>query len=107
MRNASIRDLKSYWKKKYVVIVCYYYEDENLYHYAIIKRVGNQHVYFWDPAYGDGHRYTLEHFKEVWRNGPRFSNEKQRFFAVKASEKIIEYKDKDHMRVKQSKRKKK
>ncbi|MEK6793052.1 MAG: cysteine peptidase family C39 domain-containing protein [Nanoarchaeota archaeon] len=83
MRNATINDLREYKKNNYILIVCYFYPPEKVDHYSILKKINNNHIYFWDPFFGDKHSYTLTYFNKIWKSDPKYDDEKRWFFAVK------------------------
>ena len=83
MRNATIDDLKEYKKKGFVVVICYFYPPEKMDHYSVLKKIDNEYIYFWDPFFGEEHKYLLTYFKKIWKSDPKYDNEKCWFFAVK------------------------
>lgn len=83
MRNATIDDLKEYQKKGFCIIVCYLYPFEKADHYSVLKKSGDKFIYFFDPFFGEEHKYLLSYFKTIWRSNPKYDNEKCWFFAVK------------------------
>ena len=83
MRNSSIEEIKHYIKLGYAVIVCYFYPPEKVDHYSVVKMIDDKYIYFWDPFFGESHRYTLTYFNRIWKSDPRYEDEKRWFFAVK------------------------
>lgn len=83
MRNATINSLKEYQKKGFIIIICYFYLPEKTDHYSILKKIDGKYIYFYDPFFGDGHKYELTYFKNIWKSNPKYDNEKCWFFAVK------------------------
>ncbi|MBU2616822.1 MAG: C39 family peptidase [Nanoarchaeota archaeon] len=83
LRNATIRDLKTYHKKGFVIILCYFFPEKKFDHYSVLKKINERYVYFWDPLFGKNHKYPIKHFKKIWRSDPKYENEKHWFFAVK------------------------
>jgi ABC-type bacteriocin/lantibiotic exporter with double-glycine peptidase domain len=82
-RNASTDDLEYFQKRGYVVIICYYHPKESTDHYAILKSIDSENIYFYDPWFGHKHKYSLNYFNKFWRFDRKFSNGKRWFFAVK------------------------
>ncbi len=85
MRNASLDDLKEFQKKWFAVIICYFYPPQKVDHYSVLKRIDRNFIYFYDPFFGESHKYSLNYFMKVWKSDPRYDNEKRWFFAVKKS----------------------
>jgi len=83
MRHATINDLKEFQKKDYAVIICYLYPPEKVDHYSVLKKIDKRLIYFWDPFFGDMHKYLLSYFKKIWKSDPKYDNEKCWFFAIK------------------------
>lgn len=83
MRNATINNLKEYKKKGFVIIICYFCPSEQFDHYSILKNIDAKYIYFLDPLFGKEHKYSLSHFKKIWKSHPKYDNEKHWFFAVK------------------------
>ena len=85
-RNATIDDLKYFQKKGYTIIICYYYPSEKVDHYSILKSIDSENIYFYDPWFGENHKYSLKYFNRIWKSNPKYDNEKCWFFAVKNNE---------------------
>lgn len=82
-RNSSIKDLKKYRARGFVVIVCYYYRPEKIDHYSVLKKIDANNIYLWDPWFGPKHKYKLSFFRQIWKSNPKYEKEKRWFFAVK------------------------
>jgi predicted double-glycine peptidase len=82
-RNSTISDLKKYLSEEYNLVVCYFYPPEKVDHYSVVKKIDKNNIYFWDPFFGEEHKYSLAYFKKVWKSDPKYDNEKAWFFAVK------------------------
>ena len=83
MRNATIKDLKEFQKKGYIIIVCYSPTGITCDHYSVVKRVDNKKIYLLDPDIGEDHEYSLTFFRRIWKCDPRYDDERGWFFAVK------------------------
>jgi len=81
-RNSSIEMMKYYHKKGYTLIVSYFNKKENDGHYAILRKIDKEYIYFYDPLSGPDHKYKLTTFKNIWYSDPKGDNEKRWFFAV-------------------------
>src|SRR3989344_6115816 len=51
MRDATIKDLREYRKKGYVIIICFFYPYEKFDHYILLKKIGKKYIYFFDPFF--------------------------------------------------------
>ena len=81
--NSSILEIKKFMKINYTVIVCYYIPWEKTDHYSVVKKIDKEHIYFYDPWFGENHKYKISHFLRVWKSYSRYENEKRWLFAVK------------------------
>lgn len=81
--NSKIRDLKTFQRKGYAIIVCYFIPEENVDHYSVLKKVGMKNIYFFDPWFGEDHRYSINYFKRIWKCDERFDKEKAWCIALK------------------------
>ena len=82
-RNSSIEDLKKYKKQGYNIVICYYYPPEKVDHYSVLKKIDKENIYFYDPYFGEDHKYSLNYFLKIWKSNPRYDGEKRWFFGVK------------------------
>ncbi|MBU2615558.1 MAG: C39 family peptidase [Nanoarchaeota archaeon] len=83
IKNATMRDLEAYQRKGFVIILCYLSPDKKSDHYVVLKRIDEKHIHFWDPFYGEKHKYLIHYFKKIWRSDPKYENEGHWFFAMK------------------------
>jgi ABC-type bacteriocin/lantibiotic exporter with double-glycine peptidase domain len=67
-KNGTLKELKQLLRQKYVIIICYFLENERCYHYAIVKKITNTNIYFLDPYNGNNHHYKLGYFKKIWHS---------------------------------------
>jgi predicted double-glycine peptidase len=88
--HARLQDLKFLRDQNYLVIVCYFYPTEKVDHYSIVKKIQNNHIYFWDPFFGTHHKYFLPYFRNIWRSDPNDDDKKHWFFALKPKSTIKE-----------------
>jgi ABC-type bacteriocin/lantibiotic exporter with double-glycine peptidase domain len=82
-RNSKIEDLEYYLKNNFIIIVAYWYPLEKVDHYSVVKKIDEKFIYFWDPWFGEEHKYTLTYFKKIWKSDKKFDNEKSWFIAIK------------------------
>ena len=81
--SSKVKDLRMLQKKGYVVVVCYFIPEENLDHYSVLKKVGLKNIYFFDPWFGEDHKYSINYFKRIWKCDERFDKEKAWCIALK------------------------
>ncbi len=81
--NGNLSDLKNLIKEGFKVIVCYYCNDEDTDHYAIVKNIDSDFIYLLDPWFGPDHIISLNEFIDIWRNDPKYSDVKGWFVALK------------------------
>ncbi len=81
-RNTSIEELKKSLKKKKVAIVCYMIPQGNIYHYAVVRKIGSKYIYLHDPYLGPDCKYLIEDFIEVWKSDPKHEGDERWFFAI-------------------------
>lgn len=79
MRNATIDDLKYYYKHGFKIVVCYYVKKWNFFHFAVVEKMNRTHITFLDPYIGPEHEFKLSTFSKVWVG----NEEWHWFFAVK------------------------
>ncbi|HJX05224.1 MAG TPA: C39 family peptidase [Candidatus Nanoarchaeia archaeon] len=80
--NASIKDLKDFQAKGYVIIVSYR-PPEDFYHYAVLKAVDDKYIYLYDPWYGPFTRWRQDDFLNRWKSNPLFEKKKRWIIAMK------------------------
>lgn len=80
-KNISFKKLKELIKKGYRILTCYFLVEEDSGHYAVIRKIDNKHIYLLDPWFGPKTKYSLRHFRNVWRG--KINKEKAWFFGVK------------------------
>jgi len=81
--DATVVEVKELLAQNYKIIVCYFELKENSDHYAMIKNIDKKHIYFWDPWYGAYHKYTISHFRTIWRSRERPDKADRWFIAIK------------------------
>lgn len=79
-RDSSWQELRRIFNAGYVIIVCYWLEDEKTGHYAVIKSVNNDGVVLMDPWYGPMHKVSKSWFLRNWHG----TQEKRWFFGIKS-----------------------
>jgi predicted double-glycine peptidase len=82
-RNATLNELKKLQTEGYSIIIGFYYPPEKIDHYSVLKKITTSEIHFWDPYFGQNHKYSITHFMKVWKSDPKFDNEKRWFFAIK------------------------
>jgi len=70
--DSQIKDLRIFQRKGYVIVVCYFIPEENLDHYSVLKKIGLKNIYFFDPWFGENHKYSKNYFKKIWKCDERF-----------------------------------
>ncbi|PIR03316.1 MAG: hypothetical protein COV60_00975 [Candidatus Magasanikbacteria bacterium CG11_big_fil_rev_8_21_14_0_20_43_7] len=83
IRNGTMADLKLYKRKGFVVIIGYLDHVDHIGHYAVLKKIDATHIYFWDPMFGENHKYKISRFKKMWKGYHKYDGEDGWFFAVK------------------------
>jgi ABC-type bacteriocin/lantibiotic exporter with double-glycine peptidase domain len=66
MRNATIDDLRRYYKQGFKIIILFFEREEKDSHYAVIKSITKKYITFLDPSYGPEHVYKLKTFARYW-----------------------------------------
>lgn len=79
-KNASISDLKKL-KNNYLIILNYMYPEDNVGHFAVLRKIDSRYVYLLDPLVGPKHKYLIKDFKAIWKSG--FDKDTRWLFAVK------------------------
>lgn len=79
--KSSIKELKKFLEKGYIIIVEYYHAKEKEEHYAIVKKINSKTIYLIDPWEGPNKSFSLRYFKIVW--SARNKKKKRWFFAIK------------------------
>jgi ABC-type bacteriocin/lantibiotic exporter with double-glycine peptidase domain len=79
--NATIKDLKEFQEKGYVIIVAYQ-PPEDFYHYAVLKGFDDKYILLYDPWYGPLTKWELKNFLAGWKSNPLFEKKKRWFIAM-------------------------
>ncbi|MEM3113040.1 MAG: peptidase C39 family protein [Candidatus Pacearchaeota archaeon] len=82
-REASIEDLKHYYKNHYKIIVCYFHPKERVGHYAVIKKLTPTKITLMDPTDGPDKTYSLKYFDKFWSSRKTYNKEKSWFMAMR------------------------
>lgn len=82
-RNSSLRHLRRYLKRKFIIIVHYYVPRLKEDHYAVVKRISKERIFLLDPWFGDNHSIDLEKFMKIWKENPKHGKEKKWFIGIK------------------------
>lgn len=80
LENSSIKKIKELLKKDFNVIVSRYIPSQKVDHYAIVKKIDKENIYFLDPWFGKNHKYTLKYFEKKWFD---LENKKRWLIAIK------------------------
>lgn len=86
--NGKISELKKLVREGYKIIVCYLDLKEKSYgivvdHYSVVKRIDDKNVYFWDPWYGNKHKYSVNYFRRIWKSRERPDKADGWFIAIR------------------------
>lgn len=82
-RDSTIRDLRDALENDYYILLAYYIPKEKIDHYAVVKKIDDEFIYFYDPYYGPKHKYKLTYFRKVWKTNPKHDTDKAWFIGVK------------------------
>jgi len=82
-RKGTLKELEDLLKKKYIIIVCYYYELDKVGHFGVVTKIDARYVYVHDPAEGPNIKYMRPHFSRLWYSTKTFEKEKGWYIAVK------------------------
>lgn len=82
-REASLQDLKYYFKNHYKIIVCYFHPIEKEGHYAVVRNIKRNKITLMDPNDGPSKTYLLSYFKKFWGSNKTFEGERSWFMAIK------------------------
>jgi predicted double-glycine peptidase len=64
IHNADIKDIRKYLKKKYLMIVDWFEEDDG--HFSVVSHIDKENIYLQDPSLGHVRAMRLDIFKRVW-----------------------------------------
>ena len=86
--NGKISELKQLIREGYKIIVCYLDLKEKTYgvvvdHYTVVNKIDDKNIYFFDPCYGNKHKYAINYFKKIWKSRKRPDKADGWFIAVK------------------------
>lgn len=84
--NSTIKDLKNYQKKGYLLIINYFIPEEKCDHYSVLRKIDSKYIYFIDPWFGPDYKYPLKEFQNLWHSNFNFEKEKRWFIAIKKRE---------------------
>lgn len=82
-RDATIDRVSRALKNKFTVIVGYFYEPEQVGHFAVIKKLTKKMIYLLDPEIGPTCAYTVRDFQRMWKRGFSVDPDKNWFMGVK------------------------
>lgn len=82
-RNSSLVDLKFFLGRGYKIIICYFILEEKTGHYAVVSKISRDKIHLLDPIYGEEHTLSLKEFVKIWKNNPKYDNEKGWFIGIK------------------------
>lgn len=80
VRNSSWQDLRKAFNSGFVIIVCYWLEDDKTGHYAVLKKINKNDIVLMDPWYGPEHKVSRAWFLKNWHG----TQEMRWFFGVKS-----------------------
>ncbi|HLC69490.1 MAG TPA: peptidase C39 family protein [Patescibacteria group bacterium] len=81
-RNTEVNELRKALRKKKLAIVCYAMPPHEIYHYAVVKKVGLKYIYLLDPFLGPNCQYLLTDFVKFWKSDPKHEGDERWFFAI-------------------------
>jgi len=79
--EGSFKELVAFFRKGFVLVVCYLDRKENVGHYAVIENVNYRSISLLDPWYGPGYKFSRDDFMKLWKTA--LENDKRWFIAVK------------------------
>lgn len=83
--DTTIADLERLLDDGYVVMVCYYLEEEATDHYAVVQAVTRDHMVLQDPWLGPGTTLAREMFDAHWYSDPKVPARRDRWLlAIRA-----------------------
>jgi ABC-type bacteriocin/lantibiotic exporter with double-glycine peptidase domain len=82
-RNATIDELRYYYKQHYKILVCYSHPIEKEGHYAVIRKITPKKITLMDPISGPSHTYSTSYFNKLWKSDMTFEGERSWFMAIK------------------------
>ncbi len=82
-RNSNLEDLRILDKLNYTIIVCFFDMKSREGHFAVLKKITNKSIYFWDPYWGPHRKFSLSYFNRIWGLGPHDEPDVRWLFAVK------------------------
>lgn len=82
-REATIDELKYYYKNHYKIIICYFHPVEKDGHYAVVRKLTNTKITLMDPIDGPNKTYSLNYFRKVWGTRKTYNKERSWFMAIR------------------------
>ena len=68
VRNSDIKDIKKFLKKKYMIIIEWFFEDDG--HFSVVSNIDKENIYIQDPHLGHLRAIRLDIFKRIWFSFP-------------------------------------
>jgi len=82
-RNSDINDLRVLDKLNFTIIVCFFDMKSKEGHFAVLKKITKNNIYFWDPYWGPHRKFSLVYFNRIWWLGPSDEPDRRWLFAIK------------------------
>lgn len=73
LRHATVNDLRTLLKQKFIVNVMYIDPTEKLPHHSLVKRISASRISLLDPKFGPDQSYSLPEFQTCWYEYPKDS----------------------------------
>lgn len=68
VENHGIIEIRKYLRKKYIIIVAWFNQDDG--HYSVVSRIDKENIYLQDPELGHPRAIRIEKFKRIWFDFP-------------------------------------
>lgn len=86
--SGSIPEIRKLIESGYQIIVCYIDAKDKSHgflmdHYSVVRKIDRKYIYFFDPWYGPNHRYSINHFRKIWKSRDRPDKVDRWFIAIK------------------------
>ena len=82
-REATIDELKYYYKNHYKIIVCYFHPIDKEGHYAVVRKMTPNKITLMDPIDGPNKTYSLSYFGKFWGSRKTYNKERSWFMAIR------------------------
>ena len=82
-REATIDELRYFYKNHYKIIVCYFHPTEKMGHYAVVRKLTPTKITLMDPIDGPNKIYSLSYFKKIWSSRKTYNKERSWLIAIR------------------------